>query len=208
MATKFLSFNRRTVERLSVRQPYPDVTSVEMDGLGAHGVHRIWCPRGKVPWFPLASDVFFTNCDKHFVYHWMNSDVFPFAKKIFLNSHPAAAPVSFDQKLIEQATFYIAPQWHTCVHAFPKSAWIKRLGPGEYDLALAQRQYPNASMLPNSDHLLNKHEIANLIGAHNYTLFEQWMKINHNHQKQLLSSPSKHIFSPHDLFQFIHLNPI
>lgn len=40
------------------------------------------------PKFPNAEKVLIRNCDKNFVYYWLNESMFPKVKEIWLDSHP------------------------------------------------------------------------------------------------------------------------
>ena len=47
----------------------------------------------KGPIFKKAETIFMTECDKNFVYYWLDKRTFPNVQRIFLNSHPCEMPV-------------------------------------------------------------------------------------------------------------------
>jgi hypothetical protein len=57
------------------------------------------------PVFPRAKTVFLRNCDKNFIYYWMQPHYFPYAKRIFLDSHPCEFPTV--HRFAKQGTVYV-----------------------------------------------------------------------------------------------------
>jgi hypothetical protein len=41
-----------------------------------------------MPTFPVVENLFLLDCDKNFVFFWLNCSTFPNVKKIYLSSHP------------------------------------------------------------------------------------------------------------------------
>lgn len=65
---------------------------------------------GDIHYFPgvkvESEEIIITHCDKNFVYYWLDRNVFPNAKKIYLNSHPCEAEVFYRKFNIQMSDNY------------------------------------------------------------------------------------------------------
>lgn len=70
-------------------------------------------PYPESPIFINAEIVFLMNCDKNFIYYWLNVYVFPCVKKIYMSSNPCEKEVShrFPNAIIYLSDFYRQYKW-------------------------------------------------------------------------------------------------
>lgn len=72
----------------------------------------IW-PSKKGPIFH-ADTIFLDNCDKNFIYYWLDKNTFPFAKTIYLSSHPCEHDVlerDFDRIILSSNNADYKRKW-------------------------------------------------------------------------------------------------
>jgi len=101
MESKALKLNGRNVEWKSLNGKQIDNDIVVLENFGNI------VPFMEGPIF-LAEKVFVINCDKNFVYFWIDETRFPNCKELYLNSHPCD-PETFCRKF---STIYLSEKYN------------------------------------------------------------------------------------------------
>lgn len=77
-----------------------------IDIVGCGDIHRFEFP----PQFPRAETIFMRDCDKNFVYYWLEPYHFPKTTKIYLDSHPCEYNVA--HRFGDKAMLYMRKEYY------------------------------------------------------------------------------------------------